>query len=175
MFWYSSTMSCLCDLFFHFHPHFHNWSYNIIKTDTPAFCSIFLENLIVVLDGNIDASGLQLYLKRDSGTGVSCEFCKIFKNSFLYRTPLVAVSAVFHVASHKLSRNFWKTISPFKDLSASHLLISHYPVYFSTFQAWLINNVEYCDSFWNQLTVKIYHSWCNCQFVYSLIFQKSLH
>ena len=27
-------------------------------------------------------SGLQLYYKRDSGTGVSYEFCKIFKNTF---------------------------------------------------------------------------------------------
>ena len=26
---------------------------------------------------------LQLYLKRDSGTGVFCEFCEIFKNTFL--------------------------------------------------------------------------------------------
>ena len=29
-------------------------------------------------------------LKTDSGTDVSSEYCKIFKNSFFYRTPLVA-------------------------------------------------------------------------------------
>ena len=28
--------------------------------------------------------------KRDSGTGVLCEFCEISKNTFFYRTPLVA-------------------------------------------------------------------------------------
>ena len=33
------------------------------------------------------------YLKRDSGTGVFCEFCKISKNTFFIRTPLVAASA----------------------------------------------------------------------------------
>ena len=33
-------------------------------------------------------AGLQLYLKRDSGTGVSCEFCEISNNTFSYRTPL---------------------------------------------------------------------------------------
>ena len=30
--------------------------------------------------------------KRDSGTGVSSEFCEISKNLFFYRTPLVATS-----------------------------------------------------------------------------------
>ena len=32
--------------------------------------------------------------KEDSGTGVSCEFCEIYKNTFYYRTPLVAASGV---------------------------------------------------------------------------------
>ena len=36
---------------------------------------------------------LQLYLKRDSGTGVSFEFCETYKNTFLYNTP-VAGSAL---------------------------------------------------------------------------------
>ena len=40
----------------------------------------------------LQASGLELYLKRESGTGVSCEFCEISKNTFSYRTPLVAAS-----------------------------------------------------------------------------------
>ena len=51
----------------------------------------------------VAGSGLQLYLKRDSGTGAcnfikketlaqvfSCEFCEIYKNTFFYRIPLVA-------------------------------------------------------------------------------------
>ena len=35
----------------------------------------------------------QLYLKRDPDTGVPCEFCKISKNAFSYKTPLVAASS----------------------------------------------------------------------------------
>ena len=35
----------------------------------------------------------QLYLQRDPSTGVSCEFCKISKNTFSYRTPQVAASS----------------------------------------------------------------------------------
>ena len=34
--------------------------------------------------------GLQLYLKRDSGTGVSCEFCEIAMIAFFYKTLPVA-------------------------------------------------------------------------------------
>ena len=37
--------------------------------------------------------GRQLNLKRDPGTGVSCEFCEILKDTFSYRTPLVAASS----------------------------------------------------------------------------------
>ena len=33
-------------------------------------------------------------LKGDFNTGVSCEYCEIFKNSFFYRTPLVAASGI---------------------------------------------------------------------------------
>ena len=40
----------------------------------------------------LQASGLKFYKKRDSGTGVSCEFCKISKNTFSHRTPPVAAS-----------------------------------------------------------------------------------
>ena len=31
--------------------------------------------------------------KRDSGTGVSREFCEFFKNTYFYKMPLVAASA----------------------------------------------------------------------------------
>ena len=34
-----------------------------------------------------NVGGLQLYLKRDSGTGVSCKFSRIFKNTFFHRKP----------------------------------------------------------------------------------------
>ena len=36
---------------------------------------------------NVPSLTLQLYLKRDPGTYVYCEFRKIFKNIFFYRTP----------------------------------------------------------------------------------------
>ena len=41
----------------------------------------------------VAGQGRQLYLKRDPGTGISCEFCEIWKNAFSYRTPLVAASS----------------------------------------------------------------------------------
>ena len=39
---------------------------------------------------------LQLKLKRDSGTSVSCEFCEIFKNAF-FTEHLQATSSETHV------------------------------------------------------------------------------
>ena len=42
---------------------------------------------------------LQLYLKRDSGTGFSFEFCEIFINTSLYRIPPVATSVTRKVKS----------------------------------------------------------------------------
>ena len=33
-------------------------------------------------------------LKRDSNTVVSCEYCKVFINNFISRTPLVAASVI---------------------------------------------------------------------------------
>ena len=47
---------------------------------------------------NAVALGLQLYLKGNSGTGVSCEFYEISKNIFFHRTPLVAASD--HTQTH---------------------------------------------------------------------------
>ena len=46
--------------------------------------SLFLINLIT--------SVTQLYQKETPTHGFSCEYCKAFQNSFLYRTPLVAAS-----------------------------------------------------------------------------------
>ena len=37
--------------------------------------------------------GWQLYLKRNPGRGVSCEFCKISKNTLSHRIPQVAASS----------------------------------------------------------------------------------
>ena len=43
-------------------------------------------------------------LKRDSNTCFSCEHCKIFKNTFFYRTPLVAASDVSMIFPYKYQR-----------------------------------------------------------------------
>ena len=47
----------------------------------------------------LNTSRLQLYLKRDSGTGVflSCEFCEISKNTFSYRTLPMAGSEIHFI------------------------------------------------------------------------------
>ena len=38
-------------------------------------------------------------LKRDSGTGASCEFCEVSKNTLFYRTPLLAAFKVYGSSS----------------------------------------------------------------------------
>ena len=48
----------------------------------------------------VKSSGLQLYEKRDSGQVFSCEFGEISKNTFFYRTPLVAASETTHSIIH---------------------------------------------------------------------------
>ena len=47
----------------------------------------------------LHTSRLQLYLKRDSGTGVflPCEFCKISKDTFSYRTLPMAASEIHFI------------------------------------------------------------------------------
>ena len=53
--------------------------------------------------------GLQLYLKRGSGTGI---FCEISKNIFFHRAPLVAAFEIHRVksSSKELSRTFASNI-----------------------------------------------------------------
>ena len=40
----------------------------------------------------VAGSGLQLNYKRDTGTGIFCEFCKISRSTFSYRSPPVSAS-----------------------------------------------------------------------------------
>ena len=42
----------------------------------------------------VQARGLQIYYKRDSGTGVFCEFCGISKNTFFTEHLRMTASAV---------------------------------------------------------------------------------
>ena len=47
---------------------------------------------------------LQNFIKQDSNTGVSCEYCKMFKDSFLFRTPPVAVSETYQKSGTETPR-----------------------------------------------------------------------
>ena len=89
---------------------FINFTKNRIKTDRlivrssrpDVFCKkVFLEILQNSQENNcarlsflitLQASSLHLYWKRDSTQAFSCEFCKILKNIFSYRTTLLAAS-----------------------------------------------------------------------------------
>ena len=65
---------------------------NLIKDLCLNLVNIYVEkqSFEVVLEKR--CSEKQLYQKRDTGTGVSCEFCEICKNTFFDRTPPVAAS-----------------------------------------------------------------------------------
>ena len=47
-----------------------------------------------------------LYLKETPTQVFSCEYCEIFKNSFFYRTPLVAASEPSSGPSAKILTSF---------------------------------------------------------------------
>ena len=40
---------------------------------------------------------MQLYLKKSPTQVFSCEYCKLFKNSFFYRTPQVTASVLWTI------------------------------------------------------------------------------
>ena len=62
--------------------------------------------------------GLQLYYKRDSSTGVSCEICEIFKNTFFYTALLV-------VASDRIEPKLWQCIChSFKQIFSWNIIIT---------------------------------------------------
>ena len=71
---------------------------NIFRSSRPeVFCKEGILRNFTKFTGNTCARvsfliklGLQLYQRRDSGTGFSCEFCGISKSTFLHRTTLVA-------------------------------------------------------------------------------------
>ena len=45
------------------------------------------------------------FIKRDSGTGVSCEFLQNFYQHLFYRTPPVAASKIFYIITHVFKEN----------------------------------------------------------------------
>ena len=75
--------------------------------------------------------GLQPYQKRDSGTGVSCEFCEISKNTFSYRTPPVVASDEIKLKMyygtclcHLLYSILWLTVIQTTSLIMIQILVS---------------------------------------------------
>ena len=53
---------------------------------------------------NTCSSGLQLYFKKKTLAQVfSCEFCEVSKNTYSYRTPLVAASVMLKVNTEIMS------------------------------------------------------------------------
>ena len=53
------------------------------------------ENTCVRVSPLLKPEACNFIKKRDSGTGVSCEIREISKNTFFYRTPLVAASVTW--------------------------------------------------------------------------------
>ena len=54
-------------------------------------CSV--KKVFLEISQNSQENTCVIFLSRDSGTVIFCEFCEIFKNAFFYRTSLVAASA----------------------------------------------------------------------------------
>ena len=53
---------------------------------------------------NTCSSGLQIYFKKKTLAQVlSCEFCEVSKNTYSYRTPLVAASVMLKVNTEIMS------------------------------------------------------------------------
>ena len=58
------------------------------KTDDQKLCDILKKT--PTLESLFNKIGLSSLLKKNSNTGVFCEYWKIFKNSFCYRTAVGA-------------------------------------------------------------------------------------
>ena len=84
------------------------------------FCNKgFLKNFEKFIGKHLCQSLAVLYLKRGSDTCISCKFCKMFKNTYFYRTLLVVVSMVF-IGLSRLSK-IKKLTDVFQGLSALQL------------------------------------------------------
>ena len=90
----------------------------------------------------LQARGLQFYLRRDSGTDVSCEFCEIFLNICFYKSPSVAASVInwgdLEENQDQLrcvcsKRCFWKTL---KTLHGNNSVGVSF--YCSPFECWFV-------------------------------------
>ena len=62
-----------------------------VISDFPKFTGKHLCQSLFIT--KVAGQGWQLYLKRDPDTGVSCEFCEIWKNNFSDKTPLLSASS----------------------------------------------------------------------------------
>ena len=75
-----------------------NWNYRssrlqiFFKIDVLKNFAIFIGKYLLNVGQIVGLQ--QLYLKVTPTNVFSCEYCEIFKNSFFYRTPLVAASGI---------------------------------------------------------------------------------
>ena len=59
----------------------------------------------------MQALGLQLYWKRDPGTGVCCGFCGISNGTFSYRAPPMAASVLVQIGFTLLQNDLLHRVS----------------------------------------------------------------
>ena len=84
-----------------------------VLSDFPKFTGKHLCQSLFIT--KVGGQGRQLYLKRDPGTDVSCEFCEIWKNTFSYRNLWWLLLVLQNRCSYKFSNNHQK-ISVLKSL-----------------------------------------------------------
>ena len=81
--------------------HFMHCSFHFIKQLPEVFCKkCVVRNFAKFTGKHLRPEGCNFIKNETLAQMLSCEFCEISKNTFFYRTPLVAASA-FHVMHHK--------------------------------------------------------------------------
>ena len=112
---------------------------------------------------NVQALGLQLYWKRDSGTGVSSEFCKISKSTFSCRAIAMAASVLVQIIFNLLQNDLLHRVSfqVFANVFWTHS-VGHLVVASTLFNSNGIKHVRFCRIRFLQIFKIIQVICCNC-------------
>ena len=112
---------------------------------------------------NVQALGLQLYWKRDSGTGVSSEFCKISKSTFSCRATAMAASVLVQIIFNLLQNDLLHRVSfqVFAKVFWTHS-VGHLVVASTLFNSNGIKHVMFCRIRFLQIFKIIQVICCNC-------------
>ena len=112
---------------------------------------------------NVQALGLQLYWKRDSGTGVSSEFCKISKSTFSCRAIAMAASVLVQIIFNLLQNDLLHRVSfqVFATVFWTHS-VGHLVVASTLFNSNGIKHVRFCRIRFLQIFKIIQVICCNC-------------